>query len=122
MKRVTMADFPGAPLIIVGDEALTPKEYASYRRLREYQNAWLRNKWATDPVFREKRLAYNRDWRARDPERQRAYNREWMRRKRAAGRPVVVARYSLHDLRCTGPTKSTGCRCHKVTVYERRVA
>lgn len=38
-------------------------------------------------------------------------------------KPVLLrAVASLHDLRCTGPTRSTGCRCRKVTLYERLAA
>ena len=41
------------------------------------------------------------------------YNRDWMRRYRARQRPAA----SLHDLRCTGPTFRTGCRCKKIPMY-----
>ena len=46
------------------------------------------------------------------------YNRDWMRRFRAKHRPARPIA-SLHSLKCTGPTRSTGCKCHKVVIYER---
>lgn len=47
----------------------------------------------------------------------RRYKREWMRAKRGSvrrNRPVVA---SLHELRCTGPTRATGCSCQRIPLY-----
>ena len=81
-------------LRIVGDQAFLPSERVPrpYRRLTD-----------------EERSTYKRDW---------------MRRKRAGIRAqrqdvIPVAVSSLHDLACTGPTRPTGCRCKKVTLYRR---
>ena len=65
MKRVTMADFPGAPLIVVGDEAMTAEEFAAYRKKQERQNASRRERRATDPEYRERYNAYHRDYQRR---------------------------------------------------------
>ena len=117
-------------LVIVGECAYTPEEYARYRRQRDRINARRRERRATDSEYRERVRAYFQEYRLRHVDDRRTYHREWMRRKRAAEyverpprrRPVRVSRVSLHSLRCTGPTKATGCRCHKVTLYERAAA
>jgi hypothetical protein len=69
-----------------------------------------------------------RPWHRLTDEEREHYNRDWMRRYRARKRAerdgtaeyVVIRASSLHSLRCTGPTRSTGCRCHKVRLFERR--
>jgi hypothetical protein len=86
-------------LIIVGDQAYSPEEYAAYRRMRDKVNAKERARYATDPEYRARRLAEVTAWKRR--------NR------------VVYKLASLHDVGCTGPTYRTGCRCHKVVIHGR---
>jgi hypothetical protein len=113
-----MSDF-----IIVGEEAWLPDEWER----RQERNRRRRERYASDPVYREREQDGYRRWREANAEHVRVYNREWMRRKRAAEyaarpprpEPVYVSRASLHGLRCTGPTYRTGCRCRKVILYER---
>ena len=115
-----------ASLTIVGDEALTPEDLDEAEGRRAYWRDYRRNRYQTDPEYREKIKARQREWGRRNREHKRQYAREWMRQKRAqdrAGRPVRPRRVpvayevgSLHDLRCQGPTRATGCRCRKVTV------
>ena len=82
-------------LIVVGDEAWTPEE------------------WERKQKDRADRAAYKRT-----PKR-RAYQAAYIRRQRdpsfsSKGAVQVVA--SLHGLRCTGPTRLTGCVCRKTLV------
>ena len=61
-----------------------------------------------------------RPYRRLTDEERATYQRDWARRKRARTRPQRVG--TLHDLSCTGPTRATGCRCRKITLYLRRSA
>jgi len=54
------------------------------------------------------------------------YNREWMRRQRIVARAELIEAgrvlrlvSSLHDVKCTGPTRVRGCVCSKVPLFER---
>ena len=106
-------------LIIIGDEAWTPEEWA--RRNSRHTNL--------SPEKRERDRAYTRLYYARNREKLRAYKREWQREYRArlrAVRPLRVVKGappqlvgSLHSLACTGPTKATGCRCSKIRCYDK---
>jgi Lon protease-like protein len=96
-----------ADYIIVGDEA------------------WLREEWEADQARRERKRASKRAYRARPDVKERtrqyarshrAYKREWMARYRASQARLVG---SLHDLACFGPTRDTGCVCHKVRCYSK---
>ena len=103
-------------LIIIGDEAWTPEEWARRHRPKT-------------PEQIERARAYNREYRARNRDKLRAYNREWTRAYRArlrASRPLRVLKGapprlvgSLHSLACTGPTRATGCRCSKIRCYDK---
>ena len=76
--------------VVIGEEAYLPgdKLPAPKRRYR----------WLTD----EQREHYHRDWMRAYRERQRVH-------------PQSFA--ALHDLRCTGPTRRTGCQCKKIPLY-----
>ena len=58
-----------------------------------------------------------RPYRRLTDEQRATYQRDWARAKRARTRPQRVG--TLHDLRCIGPTRATGCRCRKITMYRR---
>jgi len=90
-------DTRASTLILVGDEAFTPDEWASERRQRERKGQ------------RDRRAYF------------RTYLRERRFRRRHPGVEPVALRQvaSLHDLRCTGPTRNTGCRCDKIVLEER---
>jgi ferric-dicitrate binding protein FerR (iron transport regulator) len=121
-------------LYIVGEQALTREQYAAYRRMRDRDNARDRERRANDPEYRERSNAYFRAWRDRNREHFRKYHRERARRMRLdpaqrekdrayareyrnRNRPRVVG--SLHGLACTGPTRATGCQCHKILCWDR---
>ncbi len=95
--------------VLVGDEAWTPEQWAA----RERSNARRRD-----------RSQQHREWVARNREHVRDYKREWVKRDRLKTGPKphsgrVAVKYhvgSLHSMRCFGPTKATGCVCHKVMV------
>jgi uncharacterized lipoprotein YddW (UPF0748 family) len=100
-------------LIVFGDEAYTPEEWAYRQRKRERDRSRYRN----NPKRREQIKAAVARWRERNPE----YVRNLMRRVRAV-KPHVVG--SLHSLACTGPTIPTGCVCRKqgtskITVWDK---
>ena len=98
-------------LIIVGDEAYTPAEWAKRERIRERERAY-------GAKNRDRLREYQREWRAR-PEnihRKRKYNREWMRRKRAA---LGVVGY-LHELCCDGQHWRARKRCRPIPVFTQR--
>lgn len=61
----------------------------------------------------EKLPRERRPYRRLTDEERATYNRDWMRRYRARKAPVA----SLHALKCTGPTRKTGCRCRKIRLY-----
>lgn len=48
-------------------------------------------------------------------ERAKRTNRRWMRLHRGQDPRDVVA--GLHALRCSGPTRNTGCLCTKIPLY-----
>lgn len=83
--------------IVYGDQAYTAEEWTRRGPRRPYRRL-------TD----EERATYHRDW-------MRAY-----RARLREQSPLVVG--SLHDLRCTGPTRATGCVCQKILMYNRRAA
>lgn len=97
-------------LVIVGDQAYLPDEWERLERRRQKEREY-----RSRPEIRARRLEEHRRWRERNRERVRVYNREWMRRFRRGDDPRAVA--SLHDLRCSGPTRKTGCRCKKIPLY-----
>ena len=86
-------------LIIVDDEAWLPEEW-DHRR-------WQRGRYQRNPKRREQVKAAVKRWRQRNPHKVREYDH----------RPRLVG--SLHELACTGPSKRTGCVCHKVRCYDR---
>jgi len=101
-------------LIIVGDEAWTPEELARETASWEYRERKAKRT-TESPEARAHRLAYSQAYRAipENRDKHRAYNREWQRRRRAS-----TAIGALHELRCSGPTRATGCRCTgKIPVY-----
>lgn len=90
-------------LIMEGDEALTPEEYAARVHRRAWERDYRRARYHTDPEYRARAIRYVAEYR-------------W--RKRQASGTVLRAVASLHSFRCTGPTKPTGCRCRKTVIYE----
>ena len=96
-----MTDF-----VVVGNVAYTAEEWERVQRKREYQRR---------PEVRARRRETERRYRVAHPER-RVLHREYMRRWRA-GHPKPRLMASLHDLACSGPTKATGCVCHKVRIH-----
>lgn len=97
-------------LIIVGDEAYTPEEWAKRLRKRERDRAY-RSRKAVDPAWRARERAYQRKWRAAHP----TYKRDWMRvnrpnRRQVKALAIASARISLHELSCPYPAKGCGCR------------
>jgi hypothetical protein len=94
-------------MYVVGDEAYLPSDWERLQKRRARDAAYKRRN-------REKVRAQVAKWRAEHPERVREYNREYMARTRkgSAYRKLQVVG-SLHDLRCFGPTKRTGCYCRK---------
>lgn len=104
-------------LVIVGDEAYTREEWEADERRAASKRAYrLRNP--------EKERARVRRWAERHPDQRRAYAREWQQRYRAEKRRqspedrLVRVVASLHGLSCAGPTRNTGCHCHKTLVVE----
>ena len=131
MREATRAATTEPNLIIVGDEAFLPDEWEREERRRERDRQY-----RARPDIQPKEREYHRAWSERNRDHQRAYKREWMRRRREdpeyrerekrqrqereqgqRRHPHVVG--SLHDLRCTGPTRHTGCRCRKIECYDR---
>lgn len=106
MSRVKAELIDG--MYVVGDLAYLPDEWERLERRRAQQRAYYRDN-------RDRRLASQRKWRDAHPERIRELRRESARRKRAERRGARVTG-SLHDLRCFGPTKATGCVCRKILV------
>ena len=98
--------------VVVGDEAWLREDWERRERRRKWDREY-RRQLRTDPEYRARLAAYQREYRRRHKERVKDYQREYMRRRRAG---MAVPRASLHDLRCTGPTRSTGCRCRKVII------
>ncbi len=82
--------------------------------------AFIENGWIVygDEAFKpnEWRRKTSRPYQHRTDEERRNYKRDWMRSWRAAQKVSVA---SLHSLRCTGPTRATGCVCRKVMLYQR---
>lgn len=66
----------------------------------------------------EKLPRSTRPYRRLTDEERATYHRDWMRAYRARQRYGNVPVASLHDLKCTGPTRLTGCRCSKIPMYE----
>lgn len=102
-------------LVIVGDEAWTAEEYEADQPRREKRQAWERE-------YRRRRYHDDPEYRARYLEYQYAYRRQPYVPEREAQSPkrlppLLVG--SLHSLACTGPTQVTGCRCKKVKMYNR---
>jgi hypothetical protein len=93
-------------LIIVGDEALTPAELARQERRRAWEREYRRRRYREDPEWRERVKGHVRAWR----------RKHGVRPRPDPYVPVTYTVGSLHDLRCTGPTRATGCRCRKVRV------
>lgn len=99
-------------LIIRGDEAWLPDEWAAEQERRDRRNAAIRERRRTDPAYRERHNAWQRGWYAKNRDKRRAYNRDWMRRKRAQRVELRhPERGSLHSLRCT----NAPCDCR--TIY-----
>lgn len=96
-------------MYVVGDLAYLPKEWDRLERRRAQQREHRR-------LNREKRDESVRKWRLANPDRVREMNRDHMRRKRLGQYRKLQVIGSLHDLRCYGPTKDTGCRCKKQLV------
>lgn len=120
-------------MYVVGDLAYLPEEWERLERRRARDRAYY-------AANREKRLETTRRWNAKHPELRREINRKHMRRKRTGsdapptsltpaerlhrrrlahvGGPYRALRVtaSLHELRCTGPNRETGCRCRKTLV------
>ena len=92
-------------LYVLGDLAYTPEEWAK----RERDNARRKRN-------HEKLREQVARWRAANPERARELNREHMRRKRLGDYKKLQVTGSLHSLKCTGPTRDTGCRCKKTLI------
>jgi hypothetical protein len=93
-------------LIIVGDEAMTPEEWERRERRRAWEREYRRRRYHDDPDFRQRALDAVKAWR---------------RKQGVQPRPgprvrVTYTVGSLHDGSCTGPTRSTGCRCQKIRV------
>ena len=106
-------------LILIGDQAWTPEERAAHQNRRKHEYERERQRYATDPEWRERRLASQRRRYAERIEEMRRYHREWMRRYRARQQAEALrVTGSLHSLRCTGPTTRSGCRCHKLYVVQ----
>lgn len=108
-------------LIIVGDEAYTREEWQEKERRRAQDRAYRQR-----PDVRPRIIERVRRWQEANPERKRANNIRHMRRRRAEQLATAVAEgrayrvvASLHDLRCSGPTKDSGCRCRKMTVLHK---
>ena len=96
-------------LYVVGDEAYLPDEWEHLQRQRQkWREYHQRN--------RERRNEQARRWQAEHPERFREIRRESARRRRQEARGSMRIVASLHDLACAGPTKPTGCRCHKILI------
>lgn len=98
-------------LVIVGDEAWTQEEWEAEQAKRERKRAEKRA-YNARPDVKER----TRQWNAANRAKRRAYNREWMARYRSSNSRLVG---SLHDLACSGPTRLTGCVCHKVRCYSK---
>lgn len=86
-------------MYVVGDLAYLPSEWERMERRRLRRRELSRKNVAA--------------WRARNPERAREVTREYNRRRRHGNYRKLQVTASLHDLRCSGPTKDTGCRCKK---------
>ncbi len=98
-------------MVVVGELAYLPDEWARLERRRaKVRETYARN--------RERHNAASR-WHAANPERVREINREHMRRKRLGETLKYRVTGSLHGLACSGPTKSSGCKCSKVTLLRR---
>ena len=76
-------------LILIGDQAWTPEELAELERRRRHD----RERYATDPEYRQRRLDITRAWRERNRERHNAYQRAYMREWRERNRE----RYNAHQ-------------------------
>ena len=96
-------------LILIGDQAWTPEELRELERRRRDD----RERYRSNPKRRAQVIEAVRRFRERYPDDYRTYRRDYQRLRRR--HPVG----SLHDLACTGPTKATGCRCHKITMYDK---
>ncbi len=112
-------------LILVGDEAYTPEEWAAGEPARQRRRERDRARY---PERAAAQATYYREWVARNREHVREYHREWARlnRLKLGMKPHtkrrVAVKYeqgSLHDFACGGPTKATGCVCRKVLVSKR---
>ena len=99
--------------VVIGDEAYLPEDVELLERRRAQQREYQQR-----PEVKERKREQHRRWAILNADRRREYNREWMWRKRHGSVPRPVA--ALHDLRCTGPTPSTGCRCKKIPMYRSR--
>ena len=84
---------------VVGDLAYLPHEWERLERRRLKR--------------REQSREAVRRWRAANPDRAREVTREYQRRVRFGEYRKLQVTGSLHALKCTGPTKDTGCRCKK---------
>lgn len=122
--------------VVIGDEAWTPEDlcratarWETRERRRAYDRAYRaahreqRQAWVS--ANREKKRAYDRASagrkRASETPEQAEKRRSGIRRAREQYRldhPLPHRVGALHALRCTGPTRATGCRCTKVSVYE----
>ena len=87
---------------VVGDLAYLPHEWERLERRRLRRRELSRKNVAA--------------WRARNPERAREVTREYNRLRRYGDYKRLQVTGSLHSLKCTGPTRDTGCRCKKTLI------
>ena len=96
-------------MYVVGDLGYLPEEWERLERRRAQQRDYYRRN-------REARLAAVARWHRANRDRVREIRRESARRRRQEARGSMRIVASLHDLACAGPTKPTGCRCHKILI------
>jgi hypothetical protein len=65
-------------------------EYQRWLAERAKDNERRRERWATDPEYRERQRAYARAYYAAHREELRAYKAEWARQKRRGGEPTYI--------------------------------
>ncbi len=100
------------PLILIGDEAWTPEEFQAHQTFLERRRQRDRERYR-NPERRAALFANVRRWRERNPERVRIIHARSALRARFKEGTLLRSVASLHDLRCTGPTRKKGCRCDK---------